>query len=308
MPMAPSIASANGRREETMFRRLSSFTLVLALSVLVASCGHQVTPSPTTADLSGHITVKFQTNGALDFTNVTYVIAIDSCGSGVPYPNAFLSGYASYTFAFLVGGGTGSTALPELFQYYLNPSNTGNLTKLLVNNLNPSTTQFIPNYNGQSNEFAFTFLRSDLNNPFNVALPCPNSTPVPSTSPSTTPTTSPTVSAGASPTATPTGTTASAAPTASPSPSPIGTNGNDSTGVDVPPYLDNWTFNLMTFAPNGGGPLDSLGLYGPTDTSFSGIVVDTSTTTTANSFRQPNVTPPQLPAAYITYGEVDTYQ
>jgi hypothetical protein len=292
-----------------MLRRLSSIAFVFAVSVLLA-CGHQVTPSPTFAnsDLSGHITVKFETSGALDFTNVIYVIAIDTCGTGVPYPNAFLTGYASYSFSFLVGGGTGTTALPELEQYYLNNGSSGQITKLLVNNLNPSYVQFIPNYNGQNNEFAFTFLRSQLNNPEMVPLPCPDVTAGPSSSPSAfasgSPTASPTVAPGTSPTAT-TSASATGTPSASPSPTPSGVS--DSTGVDVPPYLVNWTFNLMTFAPGTDTPLDSLGQYGPTDNTFSGIIVDTAILNEPSYARGTPYQVPQLQAAYITYGEVDNY-
>lgn len=278
-----------------MLRRATSAASALLL-IFVAACGHQVTPSPTSlnSDLAGHIQVKFQVNGTLDFTNVVYVIAIDSCGTGVPYPNAFATGYNSYTFAFLVGGGFGSTALPLLFQYYVNPNSSGSLTKLSVNNLNPSTTQFNPNYNGTSSEFEFTFLRSDLNNPLQIPLPCPNSTPVPSSTPTPTPT------AAASPTATPTPAPGATGPTPSPSPTPT------PTASPVSPYLTTWTFNLMTFSPNQTA-LDSLGYGGPTDNTFAGIVVDTTALVTPNSFRSTPQSIPQNPSAYITYGEVDNY-
>jgi hypothetical protein len=284
-----------------MLRRASSAAFALAL-VLVAACGHQVTPSPTSlnSDLAGHIQVKFQVNGTLDFSNVVYVIAIDSCGTGVPYPNAFATSYNSYTFAFLVGGGFGSTALPLLYQYYVNPNSSGNLTKLPVNNLNPSTTQFNPNYNGTGSEFEFTFLRSDIDNPLQIPLPCPNSTPLPSSSPTSTPTPTPTVTAGASPTP-----TAAASPTASgatPSPSPTPTP----TATAFSPYLTNWTFNLMTFSPQQV-PLDSLGYGGPTDNTFGGIVVNTLAQVSPNSFRSTPQSIPQNPSAYIVYGEVDNY-
>jgi len=281
-----------------MLRRAASATFALAF-VLVAACGHQVTPSPSNlnSDLSGHIQVKFGVNAPLDFTNVVYVIAIDMCGTGVPYPQALFTGYDSYTFAFLVGGGFGSTALPLLFQYYVSPSSTGSLSKLQVNNLNPSTTQFVPNYNGTGTEFEFTFLRSDLNNPLQIPLPCPNSTPLPST----TPTASPTVSAGATPTASPTPTPLASGTTPAPSPTP-----SPSQSVGASPYLTTWTFNLMTFAPNQT-PLDSLGYGGPTDNTFQGIVVNINQLATPNDFRGTPYAIPQNQAAYITYGEVDNY-
>jgi hypothetical protein len=280
-----------------MLRRASSVTFALTL-VIVAACGHQVTPSPSVLnnDLSGHMQVKFGVNAPLDFNDVTYVIAIDMCGTGVPYPQALYTSYNSYTYAFLVGGGFGNTALPLLYQYYVNPNSSGSLTVLSVNNLNPSTTAFNPNYNGQNSEFEFTFLRSDLNNPLGIKLPCPGSTPVPTISPTATPT----VSAGATPSASPTavGVTPAPSPTPSPTPSAVAT---------AFPYLTTWTFNLMTFAANHGPALDSLGYGGPTDNTFGGIVVNLDQTAAATSFRNTPQAIPQLQAAYITYGEVDNY-
>ena len=271
------------------------FSLAL---LLVAACGHQVTPSlnlRTDNDLAGHIQVKFEVNGPLDFTNVTYLIAIDTCGTAVPYPQAYLTGFNSFTYAFLVGGGFGSTALPILFQYYVNPNSSGNLTKVQVNNLNPSTTQFVPNFNGQNNEFEFTFLRSDLNNPLGIPLPCPNSSLV-SPTPSAVATPTPTMTPGLSPAATPSGPTP--APSASPTPSPTPFN----------PYLTTWTFNLMTFAPsNPPTALDSLGFGGPTDATFQGIVVDTTRFVEPNAPRGTAEAIPQNPSAYIIYGEVDNF-
>jgi hypothetical protein len=71
---------------------------------------------------------------------------------------------------------------PILREYYLNG---GTLRYVPVNNLSPSTTQFSPNDNGQGNEMELIFERADLENPNNIAEPCPNATPAPS--PSATP-------------------------------------------------------------------------------------------------------------------------
>jgi hypothetical protein len=246
-----------------MLRRVISATFVLALGTMLDACGHQVTPNVPggESDLAGDIVVKFQTAGTLDFTGVTYVIAIDMCGTGVPYPNALATGYTSYTFAIFAGGGFGSTAEPLLYQYFLIPGSSG-LTKVQVNTLTPSTASFVTPYQGNSNEFEFIFPRRDLNNPYNAPLPCPNSS---------------------------------------------ATAGSDTTGVNAPPYLTAWTFNLLTFNPTTGTPLDSLGPGGPSDNQFSGIVVNTASTnfyTVNSAYTGPSL---QNPGAQITYGEVDTY-
>jgi hypothetical protein len=270
-----------------MLRRVAPIPFVLAALMVAAGCGHQVTPSSRTeSDLSGHIVVRFQVNGALDFTNITYAVAIDTCGNGVPYPQAALTGYNSYSYVFFIGGAFGS-ALPELYQYYANPNSTGSITKLLVNNLNPSTTEFLPNYNNQNNEFQFVFLRSDLNNPLGVTQPCPNITPAPSASPTS----------GATPTASPTpAVTPSAGATPTPAPSPTATAQFNAT---------TWIFNFITF--QGNTPVDSLGIGGPTDNTFSGIYVDTTQQVSDPIFRSTPNQIPSNPSAYILGGEIDNY-
>jgi len=112
----------------------------------------------------------------LDFTNFVYLIAVDICGTGVPYPNAAFTGYKRYSYAFLISAQL-NTGLPELEEYYVT---AGNLAVLPVNDLSPSTTQFVPNDNGQGNEFELIFEREDLNNPLNLEQPCPNATASPS--------------------------------------------------------------------------------------------------------------------------------
>jgi len=154
-------------------RRLLAAALALTS---IIGCGHQVTPNPLTSDLSGEVLVRLRTAGTLDFNNFVYLIAIDTCGTGVPYPNAAFTGYKSYSYAFLVSAQL-NTGLPELEEYYVN---SGNLAVLLVNDLSPSTTQFVPNDNGQGNEFELIFEREDLNNPLNLAQPCPDATGSPS--------------------------------------------------------------------------------------------------------------------------------
>ncbi|MDQ2858095.1 MAG: hypothetical protein M3R53_05505 [Candidatus Eremiobacteraeota bacterium] len=166
-----------------MLRRAAVVTF--ALATLVAACGRQITPDPSgkTNNLSGETVVRVATAGPLDFNTYTYAIALDTCGPGVPYPQAAFTGYLNYSYVFFIGGFAG-TAAPELFEYYFN---SGNITTLQVNNLNPSTTAFVPNFNNQSTQFQFTFLRADLNNPLNIPQPCPNTTAPPSGQPTAPP-------------------------------------------------------------------------------------------------------------------------
>ena len=164
-----------------MLRRAAVVLFAFALTV-VAGCGRQVTPEPTGAasDLSGKMVVLITTAGTLDFNNVTYGIAVDTCGLGVPLPQAAQTGYLNYSYAFFIGGFAGVSGV-QLFEYYFL---SGNITRLPVNGLDPSTTQFVPNYNGQGTQMEFIFSRADLANPLNIAQPCPNIRPAATGAPS----------------------------------------------------------------------------------------------------------------------------
>jgi len=251
-----------------MLRRAAAIPFAVALAF--AGCGHQVTPSPTTTDLSGDLVIDFETSGSLDFQNVTYLIAVDTCGNGVPYPQAELTGFQSYSYGFFVGGQFGA-ALPKLFQYYLNPNGSGQFISVQVLSLNPSTTQFVPNLGNQPNEFQLTFPRSDFENPLAVPQPCPNTAGLATASPSATP------SAGASP-----------APTAT----PVG-------------QATTWIFNFITVQNNQ--PVDSLGIGGANDTSFQGVSVDTTTNNSQQIVRAAGSQMPSNPSAAIIGGEIQNF-
>ncbi len=170
-----------------MLLRRAAFVVIaiFALGLPVLGCGHQVTPERIDTNLAGKMVVRFRTNGPNDFTNLNYVVVLNTCGvGGEPYPNAYTTNSANYSYAFAAGANFGGPqiVLPVLLQYVFT---TGRLNPQQVV-LSPSTTQFIPDDDGTGTEFQLIFTRAQLNNPLAVASPCPNGvqpTPMPTTPP-----------------------------------------------------------------------------------------------------------------------------
>ncbi len=271
---------SEGSKNAGTLRRSSFVTLAIS-TLAYASCGHQVTPDPSSAsqqaNLGGKILLRFRTLGAMDFSNYTYVVVFNtnpssSNSTNVPYANAWLTGtYNNFSYAFAVGAQYGGlTALPALLQYYL-PAGATNLRANLVAP-SPSLTSFQPNDNGQGTEFTLIFDRMQLN------LPSPY-TPSPSPSPTPSPT----------PTATPTN-----APSMSPTPVPTAT----------PVYGPIWYYNFFTL-DRSGNPVDALGL-GVNDNTFAGGPFDITTQFQLAIFR-PAGYPQVNAAAQIVGGEIDNY-
>jgi len=263
-----------------MLRRAAVISFTFAI-VLVVACGRQVTPEPglKNTNLAGRMVVRFRTNGAMDFTKYTYAIVIDTCGNGTPYPDAFATTFNNYSFSFLVGGIYG-TAGPALVQYIITPGTSNSLNPQQVP-LGASTTQFVTNSNQQNSEFQLTFVRQQLNNPLQVAQPCPN-IPAPGT--------------GAAPAATPTATAAA-------SPGFIAPNAQPTTLAQR-----FWYFNFFTIDNATRQVVDSLGVGGARDASFNGIGIAVDTTNNYPIFRQAGSTLPADPMAQIAGGQIDNFQ
>jgi len=287
-----------------MLRRVAIVSFAIA-ALLVVACGHQVTPSPNPLNnnLSGHVVIKFDTVGQLDFTDFTYAIIIDTCGTNppTPYPQAFTSGSLfAFSYAFFIGGKFG-TALPQLVEYFVNPNSNGTIQSVDVPE-NPSLEQLQLDDNGQGNEFELIFDRAELDNPLNQAQPCPLLSPLP-VSPS------PSSSAGSSPTAGPTSTASARAPyvaTATPVASPTASPTATPAGPPTTSAQQYWYFNFFTI--QGTTILDSLGIGGPTDQTFNGVGMETNTTNDYPIFKATGGVEPSNPAAQLEGGNIQNYQ
>ncbi len=271
-----------------MLRRAALVTFTSA-ALLVAACGHQVTPEPALNgqgnNLAGSMLVRFRTNGQMNFGMYDYQVVIDACGGGTPYPNPKTTTYLDYTFSFNVGTSPFglATTFPILIQYIVTPGTSNQLNPQIVRTSSSQTT-LTPNDNGQGNEFTLIFPRALLNAPLGPsALPCSSSRVSPPP---------------ASPSPSPTGTSA-----ASPSPSPASTTSAAPTNV-----ASTWKFNFFVINSSNGQVLDSLGPGGPTDTSYNQAVIDTTTQNNNLITKVPDLpAPPNDPAAQIAGGEIDNY-
>ncbi len=272
-----------------MLRRVALACFAVAIAFVVA-CGHQVTPEPNSLannNLSGKIVLTFRTNGPLNFSTYTYAVIVDTCGEGTPYPNVYGNSFNGYSFAFLIGGTSGQ-AFPVLDQFILTPSQTNSLNPQVVP-ANPNLESFTPQYENQLNEFQLIFSRAQLDNPLNVAQPCPNITPAPTTG------TSPTASASAS-------ASASNAPSASPSPN-VSATSMPTTAAQI-----NWQFNFFTLDNAAHTVLDSLGIGGGNDNTYPAPLIDTQVTNQYPIFKATGGSVPTDPSAQIEGGEIDNYQ
>ncbi|MDQ2909114.1 MAG: hypothetical protein M3R44_07180, partial [Candidatus Eremiobacteraeota bacterium] len=172
-----------------MLRRPALVTFASA-ALLVAACGHQVTPEPSLNgqgnNLAGSMLIRFRTVGPMNFAMYDYQIVLDACGGSTPYPNPFNTSFLSYTFSFNIGTTASfgaSTTFPVLLQYIVTPGTSNQLNPQLVRTSVSEATLTL-NDNGQNNEFTLTFPRALLHDPLGPsALPCSSSLASPSPTP-----------------------------------------------------------------------------------------------------------------------------
>ncbi len=235
-----------------MYRWLGLAVVIVA--IILAACGRQVTGlnAPNGGDnsiQSGHMLIRFRVVGQLDFTNVQYLIVFNTNGNQVePLPQAYLTGFANYSFALVVGGNQAASQ-PLLFQYYLAPGTASGLSVIRVT-IPPQLINYVPNSGGNPSgggEFTINFDRSLL---YGVN---PGGSPTP-TAPVITPTATATPLPNASPTV-----AASASPTLNPNVQP----------TTAAQHV--WAINFITTDPSGV-PEDSIGLGGPTDTTYANSI------------------------------------
>ncbi len=171
-----------------MSRKLIFVLCVVALTVFSASCGRQVTPSrtapgstlPPPAGLSpGFMQIKFSTAGAaLDFTNVWYVIAFNTSGTGgEPYAiNGNTSqNWQDFSFEIVVGA-SGGPVQATLWQFISVPQTGGGSVKAPYGPIfvTPQQLQLNTNCNGNQTEFCVTLDRSIF---YGIGAPTSTSSP-----------------------------------------------------------------------------------------------------------------------------------
>lgn len=196
--------------------------------------------------------IRFETNAQVDFGNYAYYIVLNTSGNNfMPFYVGGNPNYLNWSYVFEVGGSSGATQKPALFQTYINPQ-TSSGAQLFQRAYSDAAYNFqigVPVSNVPGG-FQFTFNRCILDLP----SPVVTSTPVPG--PTASPTSTPSVSPSASP---------------SPTPSPLPTAAN---GLgNCPPFRfaaasNIWNIALFTVDRNGF-VIDTLEPQGPQDTSYT---------------------------------------
>lgn len=277
-----------------MFRKL--VFVLCAMSLTLASCGRQVTPNRTGPSSNGlppgYMQIKFNTYQTMDFTNVWYVIALNTSGVAAPgtngEPYAFFGNsqqnWTNFSFEIIVSqlsGQPGPTAAVYQFVSVPNPGGGPPIkSPVQLYGLSSAQLNLNPNCNGSGTQFCVTIDRHVFSGIRGTASPSPSPSPSASASPS--------------PSASP-----SASPTASPTSSPPAVGGI---------WYINWFTVTPGSPPSGGQVVDAPGTGGPSDQQW--LPPNTNYDTTMGFDLPWNAVPvpgwPQAasPAAQIAGGEV----
>jgi hypothetical protein len=154
-----------------------SFSLLIALSLVVAACGRQVTPNPPNAGPggagSGQIAVLFDVAAPFNFSSYQYWIIFNTTGDGVtPSTLPFQNNWDGYSDGIEIGGLGGATfATP--WEFLHNPSQPKAMPALIRLGTTPQQFQYSVNSNGTGTEFSVIFSRVIFNNILNSPGPSP---------------------------------------------------------------------------------------------------------------------------------------
>lgn len=145
-----------------MLRKLGLSVLITTL-ILVA-CGRQVTPDRSSGGqsgvLPGRMLIRYRTAFPMDFQNIRYMVIFNTSGNGgQPYANGFNTGYANYSFIFVVGGFNG-VVQANLYQIIAQPGGAAGQPSQVQLQFGPQQVQLLTNSNGQNTEFTLTFDRN----------------------------------------------------------------------------------------------------------------------------------------------------
>lgn len=162
-----------------MKQKLSwGLTAVLAMAVIVAACGRQVTPNAPGLGAGGtppgYLAIFFNVAGTLNFSNYQYMVVFNTSGNGVtPSTDTSQTNWAGYKDA-LIALGSGITSSAEYVQF-ISPKTGKGPPGWFSPHTTPQQLSYNGNANGSGTEFSMLVLRSILK---------PYASPSPSASPS----------------------------------------------------------------------------------------------------------------------------
>jgi hypothetical protein len=236
--------------------RRTGLVLVLSIALTVVACGRQVTFPHYAASgglPSGWMAARFTVSAPFAFDTYDYIIVFNTTGNGVtPLPNGgSQSNYAGFSDAIVVSGNASGAVNAVPVQFISSSNAPGAVPAVYPLTVPPQDIIFNADYNGTGTEFQIEFDRAIFSNLLSTPTPKPTPTPTP----------------------TPIGATPTPVPTASP----------------TPIVSTVWKFNcFVTSQGTTGGsfggagntnyaPVDSLGIGGGSDTSFSSPNLATTT-------------------------------
>jgi hypothetical protein len=132
-------------------------------------------PSGVAGVSPGSTLIRFETNGPLDFQNISYLVVLNTSGNGnQPYAQGFNTDFKNWTHYFIVGGGANFANSPQLNQIYPDPVNGS--PQHYAPPVPANFITFLPSAPSANSQFAFqiTFNRCVLD------LPPPSTTSQPS--------------------------------------------------------------------------------------------------------------------------------
>lgn len=106
---------------------------------------------------AGSMSIRFRTQGPLDFANERYVVAFNTSGNGQIPLAASLAGFTNWSFELIFGGPTGASyALQQIYP------NAGAYNAVAITIPPQGVIDFNPDSDGANHEFTFVFDRSIL--------------------------------------------------------------------------------------------------------------------------------------------------
>lgn len=151
-----------------MLRKL--IFVVSAVALTLVSCGRQVTPDRTGTSgqglQPGYMQIKFNTYQPMNFSQVWYVIALNTSGTGAePYAinGNSQQNWLDYSFEIIVYQLAGQAAPQAAVIQFLEQPNVTTKTPSQPLTVAQQQLQLIPNCNGQQTQFCLTIDRAIFN-------------------------------------------------------------------------------------------------------------------------------------------------
>jgi hypothetical protein len=157
----------------------SGFIALLAMAVIVAACGRQVTPNPPGLGAGGappgYVAIFFSVQSPFNFSNYQYMVVFNTSGDGVtPSTDTVQTNWAGYKDA-LIALGNGGASSAEYVQF-ISPKTGKGPPTWFTPHTTPQQLSYNANANGSGTQFSMLVLKSILK-PYASPSPSPSASP-----------------------------------------------------------------------------------------------------------------------------------